>query len=137
VSRRWSATEVSEYDARPRSAGGFVTVMSKPLERDVLSAVMQILGAHPKVAWVRRVNSGMAMLPGRGGRPQPVRFGFPGCSDVMGQLKDGRLLCVEVKRPGGQPTELQVEFLSLVQRHHGIAFVARGVTDVLKALEAV
>lgn len=127
----------SEYDASPRTADGFVAVAPKPLERDVLAAVMQVLGVHPKVGWVRRINSGMAMLPGRGGKSQPVRFGFPGCADILGQLKDGRLIAIECKRPGGQPTELQVEFLGLVARHRGVALVARGVNDVLKALEAV
>ena len=96
-----------------------------PLERDVLSAVLQLCRAHPKVAWIRRMNTGT-----RGG----VNFGFPGLSDLIGQLKDGRMLAIEVKRPGKMPTEAQVEFMGEVARWHGVAFVARGIQDVLKAL---
>ncbi len=63
-----------------------------------------------------------------------IRFGFPGCPDVLGQLKDGRLLAVEVKAPAGRLRPEQRAFLSLVRQHGGLAIVARDYRDVHAAL---
>ena len=56
-------------------------------EGAALVEVLQALRAHPAVAWCERMNSGVARMGDRF-----VRFGWPGCPDVLGQLKDGRLL---------------------------------------------
>lgn len=101
-------------------------------ERDILSAVLDATKTHPRVAWAERMNSG-AYSPG-GGRY--LRFGFPGLSDILGQLKDGRLLAIEVKRAGKQPTNVQIEFMGRVARWHGVAFVARSVDDAIAGIDA-
>lgn len=80
-------------------------------EAAALAEVLQVLRHHPLVAWAERQNSGVARIGGRF-----VRFGWPGCSDVLGQLKDGRLLAVECKAPKGKATGEQAQFLSLVRR---------------------
>lgn len=64
---------------------------SRP-EAAALVEVLKALTAHPAVAWCYRMNSGAARIGKRF-----VRFGWPGCPDVLGQLKDGRLIGVEVK----------------------------------------
>ncbi|WP_288129454.1 VRR-NUC domain-containing protein [Accumulibacter sp.] len=88
-------------------------------EAGALAEVLQALRHHPAVAWVRRQNSGVARMGGRF-----VRFGWPGCSDLLGQLRDGRLQAE------------QAEFLSLVRRFGGVAFLARDCRDVLRELSA-
>ena len=98
-------------------------------EAAALAEVLQTLKHHPLVAWVERQNSGVARIGGRF-----VRFGWPGCSDVLGQLKDGRLLAVECKAPKGRATDEQEQFLSLVRRFGGVAFLARDCRDVLREL---
>jgi hypothetical protein len=98
-------------------------------ERDVLKEVLGALTYHPRVAWARRMNSGAAQIGGRW-----VKFGFEGCPDIIGMLRDGRTLCVEVKRAGKNPTQEQVEFLGLVHRNNGLAFVARSAADARNAL---
>ncbi|MBL8406882.1 MAG: VRR-NUC domain-containing protein [Candidatus Accumulibacter sp.] len=98
-------------------------------EAAALAEVLQVLRHHPLVAWVERQNSGVARIGGRF-----VRFGWPGCSDVLGQLKDGRLLAVECKAPKGKLQAEQAEFLSLVRRFGGVAFLARDCRDVLREL---
>ena len=65
-------------------------------EAAALVEVLQALNAHPAVAWVERMNSGAAKIGKRF-----VRFGWKGCPDVIGQLRDGRLIGVEVKSPRG------------------------------------
>ena len=61
-------------------------------EAAALVEVMQALRAHPAVAWCERMNSRAARMGARF-----VRFGWPGCPDVLGQLNDGRLMGVEGK----------------------------------------
>lgn len=109
--------------------------MPEPTEAQVLAAVQQALSHHHAVAWHQRMNTGAGKLQYRDGTAsQFVRFGFPGCPDIIGQLRDGRFLAVEVKRPSESPKKHQAEFLSQVQANSGVAFVARRVEDVFDAL---
>ena len=112
--------------------GTAVKQRSEPLEADILRAIMRVLKIHPRIAFAFRANSG-AMKSGDGERF--MRFGFRGMSDVLGMLRDGRFLAVEVKRPSGRVTEEQKAFLDNVAEHGGIGFVARSVTDVWENLE--
>lgn len=133
---------------RPRKAPG------RP-EGEIVRAILDYLALVPGVtAW--RNNTGMAMLPGRGGRPQPVRFGKPGLPDIIGWVRwpqvitdcshpltsnfkpmIARFLAIEVKRPGGRPTPEQAAFLELVRKSGGVAIVATAVQDVIDALSGV
>lgn len=61
-----------------------------------------------------------------GFRPGPTR----GVSDILGVLPNGRALAIEVKRPGGKPTEAQQLFLHEVNRAGGLAFTASSVDEV-------
>ena len=114
--------------AQPDAASSPTTII--PRERDVLQAVLAALRAHPRVAWVERMNVGAF----KNANGQFVRVGFVGCADILGQLRDGRFLAVEVKRPGSKPTHEQVEFLGRVHRGNGVAFVAWSADDARKAL---
>lgn len=98
-------------------------------EAGALVEVLKALRAHPAVAWVERMNTGAARLGRRF-----VRFGFPGCPDVLGQLHDGRLLAVEVKGPRGRLRPEQKVVLTRVADAGGVAFVARSLRDVVAAL---
>lgn len=101
---------------------------SKP-EQAALVEVLKALRAHPAVSWCQRMNTGAARIGDRF-----VRFGFPGCPDVLGQLKDGRLLACEVKASDGRLRPEQARFLELVNAHGGLAFTARSCRDVFAAL---
>jgi VRR-NUC domain len=81
------------------------------------------------------MNSGAVKIPVPGGKDRFVRYGFPGCSDVVGLLKDGRLLCVEVKSLTGRATPEQEAFLALVAANGGVAVLARSVDDVVAAID--
>lgn len=99
-------------------------------EAAALVEVLKVLRHHPAVAWAERQNTGAANVGGRF-----IRFGWRGCSDVIGQLKDGRLLAVECKAPKGRMRPAQVEFLSLVRRFGGVGIVARNARDVIDGLK--
>lgn len=101
-------------------------------EAAALLEVLQALRTHPAVAWCERMNSGAARMGSRF-----VRFGWPGCPDVLGQLKDGRLLGVEVKAPAGRLRPAQAVFLERIRAAGGMAFVARDCRDVLRELQSM
>ena len=109
----------------------FGHVAHKPKQRYVrregaaLVEVMLALRVHPAVAWFERMNVGCVKIENRF-----VRFGFPGCTDVLGQMKDGRILVVEVKSPTGELSPEQRAFLIKVRRAGGVAFMARNLNDV-------
>ena len=102
------------------------------VERKEAAALVEVLKAlrtHPAVAWCERMNSGAVRIGGRF-----LRFGWPGCPDVLGQLNDGRLLGVEVKGPAGRLRPEQAVFLDRVRAAGGVAFMARDLRDVLREL---
>ena len=103
-------------------------IHDKP-EAAALVEVLKALNTHPAVAWVERMNSGAARISSRF-----VRFGFKGCPDVLGQLRDGRLLGVEVKAKTGRLRPEQTIFLERIRGAGGVAFVARDLRDVMREL---
>lgn len=52
----------------------------------------------------------------------PLADGEKGISDIIGCLKDGRFLAIEVKRPGAKPSADQNAFLEKVRDRNGVAF---------------
>jgi hypothetical protein len=101
-------------------------------ESAALVEVLKALRAHPAVVWCERMNSGAAKVGNRF-----IRFGWPGCPDVLGQLRDGRLLGVEVKGPTGKLRPEQAVFLDRIRGAGGVAFMARDCRDVLRELGVV
>ena len=98
-------------------------------EAAALCEVLKALKAHPAVVWCERMSSGAARIGDRF-----VKFGFAGCPDVLGQLRDGRLLGVEVKAPKGKLRPEQAVFLERIRSGGGVSFVARDCRDVLREL---
>lgn len=99
-------------------------------EAAALIEVLKSLRNHSAVAWCERQNSGAAKVGGRF-----IRFGWLGCSDIIGQLKDGRLLACEVKAPKGKLRDEQQIFIDQVNDAGGVAFIARNYLDVQEALQ--
>ncbi len=102
---------------------------AKP-EAAALKEVLLALTAHPAVAWCERMNSGAFKIGNRF-----VRFGWKGCPDVLGQLRDGRLIGVEVKAAKGKLRPEQTIFLERIRRAGGVAFMARDCRDVMRELD--
>ena len=96
-------------------------------EAAALQEVLMALSAHPAVAWVERMNSGAARIGNRF-----VRFGWQGCPDVLGQLRDGRLIGVEVKATKGRLRPEQAIFLERIRLAGGVGFMARDCRDVFR-----
>lgn len=103
-------------------------------EAAALVEVLQALRTHSAVAWCERMNSGAHVVQAGTGR-RFIRYGFKGCPDVLGMLRDGRLLACEVKATAGRLRPEQSAFLELVRAAGGLAFVARNCRDVFAALD--
>lgn len=107
-----------------------MTPKQRVKESTVLASIMRYVRVHPRVAWARRMNSGAVKMHGA----RFMRFGFVGCSDIIGQLKDGRFLAIECKGSDGRLTDEQEVFLDRVRRHNGVAGMAKSIDDVMALL---
>jgi hypothetical protein len=110
------------------------------IEADVSRTIFDLLRRHPRVAWFMRLNSGAVndgdrytvfyrlYVPGRPGISK-------GASDYLGQLTDGRLFLIEVKRPGvTRGTAEQEMLISVCKTAGGIAGIAQSVEDAVALL---
>jgi hypothetical protein len=104
----------------------------RPREKDVLRQCLQYLRARGIMCW--RQNAGAFPL-GEGKRRRYFRACEPGCSDIVGCVA-GRLLTVEVKRPGGRLRPAQAAFLDRVRAAGGVALCVDSVAALAKALDA-
>jgi len=100
-------------------------------EGATLNAILEYLRIRHVFAW--RNNTGAAKV-GEGRDSRFIRYGLKGSSDISGCLDDGRMLAIEVKAPRGRVTQEQTDFLESISKRGGVAFVARSVEDVEKAI---
>lgn len=108
-----------------------------PLESDLLAGALRALALHPRVKWVCRMNSGAMRVKDSNGRQRFVRFHtMPGMSDIIGQMRDGRFIAIEMKRPGEKPTDDQRAFLELVRAGNGVAGVANDAAMAMAIVDA-
>ena len=109
---------------RARSATG------KPLERNILKAVLDALRHHPRVAFCDRRQSGVFVDGDR-----HIRVGSVGVGDISGMLKGGRYFEIEVKTETGKATDAQITRMNMIWDAGGIAGIARSVEHALTILE--
>ena len=119
-------------------------------ETGIQAGILRYLQLHPSVSWVRRMNSGagyilpapprvILQLPPEQlcamvAKAQWMEWGFVGCSDIIGQMHDGRFVAAEVKHESPVTTE-QAQFLELVQRANGCAGVVRNLDDAREVVD--
>ena len=106
---------------------------AEPKEAAILASVLQALNFYPSVIFAHRFNSG-AYAVGEGKARRFVRFGFQGCPDILGMLKGGKLLAIEVKSHLGLVSDHQERFLDMVRANGGVGFVCRSVSDLKQHL---
>jgi len=109
----------------------------EPTEAQVLKSILTWLRRDSRVAWANRFNTG-AHVVGEGRHRRFIRYAFPGCSDILGQLVTGQFLAIEVKRPStrGKARPEQLAFLETVNRHGGLGLVAAGIDEVASGIDA-
>ena len=108
-------------------------------ESDIQSAIMNELGAHPRVVWVMVVTTGKFRV--KGGYITTGHYMTEHCrtttgmSDIIGMMVTGAFLAIETKKPDEEPTPEQHEFLELVSRNGGISGWCDSVKGALEIVE--
>lgn len=100
----------------------------EPLEKDIQKSILEYLEAKRIFCW-KEASTGV--MVGDPNNPRFMPIGLKGKSDILGILKGGRFLAIEVKRPSGRLSEAQVEFLQNVNLNGGLGFVAHSIDDVI------
>ena len=95
-------------------------------ELHIVNRVLEALAQDSRVVWCHRLNSGL--LPAASGRR--VRAGWLGAPDIIGMLQGGRLLALEIKRPGRRATQAQAAFLRCVRQGGGVGEVLHSAAEL-------
>ena len=108
-------------------------------EKDIQAAILDYLQWDQRVQWAARFNVGASpseYVDKQGRRKRYfVRWAPTGTPDILGMLKGGFLLGIEVKRPAGRVRPAQRAFLDAIADGQGLAIVARSVRDVIRDLD--
>jgi hypothetical protein len=100
-------------------------------ENIVLSQCLKYLEVLQIYHW--RNNTG-ALKIGR----RFIRFGFPGSSDILGILPDGRFLAIECKREkGGRLSEAQKDFISRINANGGVAMCVHSLDELQENMRKI
>ena len=108
--------------------------MAQASEHDIQSAILDYLSRCSKVAFAYRQNTGQTKYEDDHGKTRWVRYGWVGCSDILGMLTNGRFLAIECKSRTGRLSPEQSAFLDAVNAGGGLGIVARSVDDVIQAI---
>ena len=92
-------------------------------EHDIQTAIQGYLSAYGWLVW--RNNSGMIKTD----KGHMVKMGLAGLPDLFA-IKKGKLLAIEVKRPGKKPTEIQEYMLNELFEHGAKVIVAHSIDEV-------
>lgn len=111
----------------------------EPLESQVQKQIGDFLSWCPDVVFWWRANVGFGRLEKPDGTltDQPIKFNFVGCPDVLGWLRGGTMLLIEVKKPSVKKARPEQQAtIELAQRAGCVALVARDYSDVKRAIDA-
>jgi hypothetical protein len=97
-------------------------------EHQIQTSILNILSYYGVFAW--RNNSGMIAV-GEGKYRRMIKLGVAGMPDILGiQKESGRLVGIEVKKPGKTTTEAQKHMLETLEEYGAIVYVAHSVDDI-------
>ncbi len=123
---------------KPRKPRPFRLTPPEPLESQVQKQIGDYLNWCPDVGfwWRQNVGAGRLEKPD-GTMTQYMTFGFVGCPDILGWLRDGTMLLIEVKKPSVKKARTeQQNCIEMAQRYRCVALIARDFTDVKRAIDA-
>jgi hypothetical protein len=109
----------------------------KRKESDLVAAVIAYLNSRGAFAW--RNNAAVIPIPGK--KRRAIHVGRAGLPDVIGTMParrdgwdTGRLIAVECKSPGQQPTALQAATHAELRKRGALVITAWSLKDVEEAL---
>jgi hypothetical protein len=99
--------------------------MRKELEKDIQSAVLQFLRLNKYCVW--KQNSAGIYNKNTG---HYIPTTMPGIADIIGIDPKGRFVAVEVKRPGGRLSDLQVGFQRMICASNGLYACVHSIDEM-------
>ena len=107
----------------------------QPTEIMIQAAILEALTYEiglGRVVWANRMNSGATKyFDEKTGKERFIRFGFPGCPDIIGQLSDGRALYLECKTAEGRATDHQKAFMDKALKHGAVGGIVRSADEAV------
>lgn len=100
-------------------------------EREIQQNILISFGSLPDLR-IWRNNTGSIKTPD--GRF--VTFGLKGSADILGIMRGGRFLAIEVKTATGRQSEHQKNFQNMIESFGGVYILARSAEDVKRRLES-
>ena len=105
-------------------------------ESQIQQAIRIALGDEPDLVLWRNTTGQTEEWNPSDGSARTMRYGLAvGSADLVGILRPGRFLALEVKTPTGRVRPEQTAWLELVRRMGGFAAVVRSVDEAKAALE--
>lgn len=105
--------------------------MKSVTEAQTQSACLDYLAA--KRIFHMRMQTGALRNPA--GRP--VKFGTPGCADIMTILPSKLVLWLEIKAPGRKQRPAQIEFQREVESHGHAYMVIENVNELIDFIDGI
>jgi hypothetical protein len=100
-------------------------------EAELQAEILFAVGSRPDCR-IWRNNTGVGRtLSGQ----RVIRFGLVGSADLLGILRGGRFLAVEVKTAKGRQSEAQRNFQRMIESMGGIYVLARDVQTVVDVID--
>lgn len=103
----------------------------QPTEHQIQSSILDWLPYYGIKAL--RINSGMLPMFS-GNKSRLIRMAPAGTPDIIGCMKGGRMICIEVKRPGKKTTDIQRRTMEEWDKQGALVLVATSIDDVREAL---
>jgi hypothetical protein len=107
----------------------------------LVDACLTVCKIHVAVEWAWKMNVGKGYLcrdlkrTPEEQKAQWVSYGFPGLSDIIGMLEDGKLLACEVKVWPDELSGDQEIFLQIVNASGGLGIVVYDHRELVDALD--
>ncbi len=105
-------------------------------ETDIVNQILAYLRINKVFCW--RQGTGKFFSEYKGKR-RAFSSGVPGLPDIIGVLKNGRMLAIEAKIPKrkGNLSEHQKEIIAILEKNNALVFVATGIDDVIEKMEGI
>lgn len=100
-------------------------------EAELQAEILLAVGSRPDCR-IWRNNTGVGRtLSGQ----RVIRFGLVGSADLLGILRGGRFLAVEVKTAKGRQSEAQRNYQRMIESMGGVYVLARDVQTVVDVID--
>lgn len=100
-------------------------------EAELQAEILLAVGSRPDCRiWRNNTGVGRTLSGDR-----VIRFGLVGSADLLGILRGGRFLAVEVKTKRGRQSESQRNFQRMIESMGGVYVLARDVQTVVEVID--